>query len=181
MRAIAPVAAVAVAAALVLTACDDGGGTGSSGDSRTDDRGAGRGGAACRIDEVGIEAAASAAPAAGDTGTVSFTVTNRGAACTLDGFPAVTLAAGGTSVKVPAEQAAQAQKLTLAEDAAVSFTLTYVRGEAGGERSLAVKSAEVALPGASDTRGFPWSYGEVVLKGEGLPDASVGPFQQAGD
>ncbi|CAL9487425.1 hypothetical protein SUDANB58_03185 [Streptomyces sp. enrichment culture] len=179
MRAIAPAAAVAVAAALVLTACDDGGG--GAGDSRAGDRGAGRDGAVCRVDEVDIEAGASAAPAAGDTGTVSFTVTNRGAACTLDGLPAVTLSAGDAPVEVPAEQAARARKLTLAEGAAVSFTLTYVRGEAGGGRSLAVKSADVALPGASDTRGFPWSYGEVALKGEGLPDASVGPFQQAGD
>ncbi|CAL9464270.1 hypothetical protein SUDANB6_02702 [Streptomyces sp. enrichment culture] len=179
MRATVPVAAVAVAAALVLTACDDGGG--GTGDSRAGDRGAGREGAACRIGDVGIEAGASAAPAAGDTGTVSFTVTNHGAACTLDGLPAVTLSAGDASVEVPAEQAARARKLTLAEGAAVSFTLTYVRGEAGGERSLAVESAQVALPAAPGTRGFPWSYGEVALKGEGLPDASVGPFQQAGD
>lgn len=177
MRATAPIAAVAVAAALALTACDGGGGTGTD-----DDQGAGRGPAPCRIDEVGVEAVASAAPAAGDTGTVSFTVTNDGAACTLDGLPAVTLSAGDAPVKVPADQAAPEQKLTLAEQAAVSFTLTYVRGEAGGGRSLAVRNARVALPGAPDTRDFAWSYGEVALKDGGSePDASVGPFQQAGD
>ncbi|MEV5883681.1 DUF4232 domain-containing protein [Streptomyces sp. NPDC052020] len=180
MRASAPIAAAfAFAAALALTACDDGGG----GDSGTGDRGAGRGGAACRMDGVAVDAVASPAPAAGDTGTVSFTVTNRGAACTLDGLPAVTLTAGGTPVEVPADAAAPRQRLTLAEDTAVSFTVTYVRGEAGGGRGLAVRTARVALPGAADTRDFPWTYGDVSLKdgGDGVPDATVGPFQQAGD
>ncbi|NEY34944.1 DUF4232 domain-containing protein [Streptomyces sp. PRKS01-65] len=179
MRASAPItAAFAFAAALALTACDDGGGG-----SGTEDRESGRAGVACRIGEVAVDAVASAAPAAGDTGTVSFTVTNRGAACTLDGLPAVTLSAGGTAVKVPADAAAPQRKVTLAEDTAVSFTLTYVRGEAGDGRALAVTTARVALPGAADTRDFPWSYGDVSLKdgGDGAPDATVGPFQQAGD
>jgi hypothetical protein len=179
MRASAPTAAAfAFAAALALTACDDGGG-----DSGTEDRETGRSGAACRLDGVAVDAVASAAPAAGDTGTVSFTVTNRGAACTLDGLPGVTLVAGDTSVKVPADAAAPERKLTLAEATAVSFTLTYVRGEADGGRGLAVTTARVALPGAADTRDFPWSYGDVSLKdgGDGVPDATVGPFQQAGD
>ncbi|AJP02605.1 hypothetical protein TU94_15030 [Streptomyces cyaneogriseus subsp. noncyanogenus] len=179
MRASAPTAAAfAFAAALALTACDSGGG-----DSGTEDRETGRSGAACRLDGVAVDAVASAAPAAGDTGTVSFTVTNRGAACTLDGLPAVTLVAGDTSVKVPADAAAPERKLTLAEATAVSFTLTYVRGEADGGHGLAVTTARVALPGAADTRDFPWSYGDVSPKDGGteVPDATVGPFQQAGD
>ncbi|MGW0818812.1 DUF4232 domain-containing protein [Streptomyces viridiviolaceus] len=173
MRILRPLAVTAaVAAALALTACDDGGG------DATDDR---RGGA-CRIGAVDVRTAASPAPAAGDTGTVAVTVTNTGSACTLDGFPAVTLTAGGTSARVLPDEAATAQRLTLDRDTAASFTLTYVRGETGDAASLAVRSAEFALPGATATHRFTWPYGDVALKGgESGPDATVGAFQRAGD
>ncbi|GGL89171.1 hypothetical protein GCM10010129_36240 [Streptomyces fumigatiscleroticus] len=179
MRATAPLAvAAALAAALSLTACDDGSG---------DDTGSGttataRTGAACAIDDLDVRVDASPAPAAGDTGTVSVTVTNGGSACTLDGFPAVTLKAGDASADVPQDEAATAQKMTLDEGAAASFTVTYVRGATGAATGLAAKTAEFALPGASATHSFPWSYGEVALKGDTkAPDASVSPFQQNGD
>ncbi|MEV5549260.1 DUF4232 domain-containing protein [Streptomyces sp. NPDC052309] len=174
MRTLPPVAVTAaVAAALVLTACDDGGG------DAVDDRGGG----ACRIDAVDVQVAASPAPAAGDTGTVAVTLTNTGSACTLDGFPTVTLTAGGTSAKALPDEAATAQRLTLDRDTAASFTLTYVRGEAGAASSLPVRSAEFALPGARATHRFTWSYGDVAVQGDGGggPDATVGAFQRAGD
>ncbi|MFI6209302.1 DUF4232 domain-containing protein [Streptomyces sp. NPDC051041] len=178
MRATAiPFAVSALCAALLLTACDDGGSGGG-----TDDGGeAAPAGTACRLDEVGVQVEASPAPAAGDTGTVSVVLTNNGSSCTLDGFPTVTLAAGTTTADVPHDQAAAAQQVTLAQGATASFTVTYARGEAGGAQSLAAEKATFALPGDSATHGFPWSYGEVALEGEGAPDASVTPFQQAGD
>jgi hypothetical protein len=178
MRAM-PIAVTALAAALLLTACDSGGDSTTSQDSKP----ASQDGTACTIDGVAVQVGpASAAPAAGDTGNVPVTITNRGSACTLDGLPTVSLHAGDTSAAVAPEQAAKAQKLTLAKDTAASFTLTYVRGEAGGDKSLAVKTATFALPGATATHSFAWSYGEVALKGaEGEPDASVSAFQQAGD
>ncbi|MER7719887.1 DUF4232 domain-containing protein [Streptomyces flaveolus] len=168
----AVLATAAVTAALLLTACD-GGGDGDAGKSSTDDRGP----AACRIGEMGVDIAPSPAPAAGDTGTVAVTLANRGPACTLDGFPAVTLTADGTRAEVPEEEAATAQRLTLAADGTATFTLTYVRGGTG---ALAVSSAEFALPGDAATHRFPWSYGEVAMKG-GAPDATVSAFQRAGD
>jgi hypothetical protein len=172
-------AAVALAAALLLTACDDGGGGGGSGGSSgsTDDRGGG----ACRIGEVEVGIEPSPAPAAGDTGTVSVTLANPGPACALDGFPAVTLTAGGTSAEVPADEAAPAPRLTLAEGGTASFTLTYVRGTADGTAGLAVRSAEFALPGDTATHRFPWSYGDVATTQDGTPDATVGPFLRTGD
>ncbi|GGQ60625.1 DUF4232 domain-containing protein [Streptomyces flaveolus] len=165
------VATAAVTAALLLTACDGGGG--DAGKSSTDDRGP----AACRIGKMGVDIAPSPAPAAGDTGTVAVNLANRGPACTLDGFPAVTLTADGASAEVPEEEAATAQRLTLAADGTATFTLTYVRG---GTDGLAVSSAEFALPGDAATHRFPWSYGEVAMKG-GAPDTTVSPFQRAGD
>ncbi|MGP4090663.1 DUF4232 domain-containing protein [Streptomyces sp. KR55] len=119
--------------------------------------------------------------AAGDTGNIPVTLTSRGAECTLDGFPGVGLTVGGTSVAVPADQAARAQQLTPAKDAPASFTITYVRGEAGGADTLDVKTVEISLPGATDTQSFDWSYGPVALAGKNAPDASVSAFQQAGD
>ncbi|MGV9288229.1 DUF4232 domain-containing protein [Streptomyces sp. NPDC003719] len=162
----------AVTAALLLTACG-GGGDSDAGKSGTDDHGP----AACRIGELGVEIAPSAAPAAGDTGTVSVNLANHGPACTLDGFPAVTLTTDGSPAKVPADEAATAQELTLAADGTAGFTLTYVRGGADG---LAVRSAEFALPGDAATHRIPWSFGEVATKG-GAPDAAVSAFQRAGD
>ncbi|MCZ9336395.1 hypothetical protein NGM37_01245, partial [Streptomyces sp. TRM76130] len=72
MRATRPTVALAAAAsataALILTSCtDENGGT--------DDRGDG---SACRIGGSGTEVTASPAPAAGDTGTVTVALTNRG-------------------------------------------------------------------------------------------------------
>jgi hypothetical protein len=181
MRALPVTVTAALAATLLLTACDSGGDSGNG-------AGGANGGAkpkdnsACVIDELGVQAGADAAPAAGDTGNVTVTLTNRGAQCTLKGFPAVGLVAGGDSATVPPDKAAKAQELTLAKDGTASFTLTYVRGEAGGEKSLAVKTVEFGLPGTTATHSLAWSYGDVALKGDaGEPDASVSAFQAAGD
>ncbi|MFG2950942.1 DUF4232 domain-containing protein [Streptomyces adustus] len=176
MRAL-PITVTALAAALLLTACDSGGGA-------SDDKTAGGGaGSACAIGKVGLEVGpVNAAPAAGDTGNVSVAITNTSAECTLDGFPGITLEAGNSSTAVPQDEAAQAQKLTLAKGATASFTLTYVRGKAGDAKSLAVKTMKFGLPGATDTQSFDWKYGDVALKGGAdKPDASVSAFQQAGD
>ncbi|EPD56421.1 DUF4232 domain-containing protein [Streptomyces sp. HGB0020] len=168
----------ALAAALLLSACDDGGDSGGDGGGSS----AGRAGGACTLGHTGVQIAASAAPSAGDTGTVTVTLTNQGAECTLDGFPGVGLRAGGASSTVPADRAAKAQKLTLAKDATASFTITYVRGGAGAAKSLAVRTGTFALPGSDDKHSFTWSYGDVALKGGGdEPNASVTAFQQSGD
>jgi hypothetical protein len=175
--------AVAHAAAHHRTASDDGGGGSGGGGSSAGSSGStdDRGGGACRIGEVEVGIEPSPAPAAGDTGTVSVTLANPGPACALDGFPAVTLTAGGTSAEVPADEAAPAPRLTLAEGGTASFTLTYVRGTADGTAGLAVRSAEFALPGDTATHRFPWSYGDVATTQDGTPDATVGPFLRTGD
>ncbi|MFI9611447.1 DUF4232 domain-containing protein [Streptomyces sp. NPDC052023] len=169
------VGSAALAATLLLTACGGGDSGGEAEDGGQDT-------SACVLDEVGVEVGpANAAPVAGDTGNIPVTVTNQGAECTLDGFPTVGLQADAGSVTVPEEEAAQAQKLTLAEGTAATFTITYVRGETGGAGSLDVTRLKIGLPGAPQTRGFAWSYGPVVLVEGDAPEASVGAFQQAGD
>lgn len=182
MRAI-PITVATLAAALLLTACDSGGSTGS--DSSGKDTGSkNTDSAACRIGEVGLRVGpANAAPAAGDTGDVPVTLTNRGGPCVLNGFPGVTVGTAGTSATVPADNNATPRKLTLAEGDAATFTLTYVRGEEGDGKSLAATSLRIGLPGAAtETRRFAWSYGPVRGKrSAGDPDASVTAFQQAGD
>lgn len=182
MRTAPSLAAAALAAALLLTACDDSGSSDDGGGAAETGK-ASAASTACKLDEVTVEVGPAAeAPAAGDTGNVPVTITNSATECTLDGLPTVSLQAGDTSADVPADPAATAQKLTLAADQAVSFTITYVRGEAGGAQSLAVKTGKFGLPGATATHGFPWSYGEVALKGDGSePDATVSGFQQVGD
>ncbi|MFJ7075747.1 DUF4232 domain-containing protein [Streptomyces sp. NPDC098781] len=163
----------ALAAALLLTACDDGGDTGQDAKAGTD----------C-VAELAVEfGPANAAPAAGDTGNVPVTVTNRGGAeCALDGLPTVELTADGTTAAVAPDQGAPARKTTLAKGATTSFTLTYVRGEASGDKGLAVGTAKVRLPGSTETHNFKWSYGVVALKSDGkTPDASVSGFQRSGD
>ncbi|WSQ10904.1 DUF4232 domain-containing protein [Streptomyces sp. NBC_01231] len=176
MRAI-PLAVTALAAALLLTACDSGGGddTGST---------SGKAGGACGIGQLGVEVGpANAAPSAGDTGNIPVSLTNQSAPCALDGSPGIALKAGDTVATVPAATGAKPEKLTLAKGESATFTLTYVRGGAAGAKSLAAKNLEVSLPGAADTtKSFRWSYGVVALKGDGgAPDASVGPFTRAGD
>ncbi|MFH8805014.1 DUF4232 domain-containing protein [Streptomyces sp. NPDC017936] len=173
MRAV-PITVTALLSALLLTACSsDDGGSGDEGNKAS--------GSACAVGGLGRQIEANAAPAAGDSGNVTVTLTNEGAdECTLEGLPAVDLHAGDTSVPLQPDAAAEARKLTLPAQGTTSFTITYARGGSGGE-SLAVETVTYSLPGSTKTESFPWSYGDVALKGEGEPDASVSTFQQAGD
>ncbi|GGJ46669.1 DUF4232 domain-containing protein [Streptomyces brasiliensis] len=166
-----PLTVTALAAALVLTACDDGGNA------------KGKDSSACEIGGVSVQiGSASVAPAAGDTGEVPVSITNQSTPCTLSGFAAVRLKAGGTTAAVPALEGAKAQKLKLAKGDSASFTISYVRGKAGDGANIDAKSVEIGLAGSGATQSFPWSYGPVAGKGAaGSPDASVGAFQQAGD
>jgi hypothetical protein len=175
MRAL-PLAATAVVAALTLTACSDD-------DADTKDTAAtssAKAVAACAIGAMTVEVGpANAAPAVGDTGNLPVTITNdSGAKCTLDGLPSVTL---GPAAVEP-DPAAKGGRTTLAKGATTSFTLTYVMGAAGGDKSLAVTEGKFGLPGSSETYEFKWSYGDVAVKSDGkTPDASVSGFQQSFD
>ncbi|MDQ1037858.1 hypothetical protein QFZ75_004274 [Streptomyces sp. V3I8] len=179
-----PIAVTALAATLALTlsACggDDSGG---GGDKKKTDSKASSSPTACAGDGLGQEVVASEAPAAGDTGTVSVTLTNgTGADCTLEGFPTVGLEAGGTTLPVAPEKSAQPEKLTVKQDETVGFTITYVRGPADdAAKGAAVATATFGLPGADAELSFPWKYGEVALRSATEPDASVTALQRAGD
>ena len=184
-RPIAVSALTALMAVLALTACD-GEGSGDKGDKgnkKADSSASPAGSTACKADQVGQEVAASEAPAAGDTGSVSVTLTNRsGGDCTLEGFPRVDLNAGGTTWSLTPEESAKPEKLTLKPDETTAFTITYVRGPAGdATKGAAVQTVKFGLPGAGTDLSFPWKYGEVALRSESEPDASVGPLQRAGD
>ncbi|MGW3418421.1 DUF4232 domain-containing protein [Streptomyces phaeochromogenes] len=184
-RPIAVSALTALVAVLALTACDDegSGDKGDKGNKKADSSASPAGSSACKADEVGQEVAASEAPAAGDTGSVSVTLTNRsGGDCTLEGFPRVDLNAGGTTWSLTPEESAKPEKLTLKPDETTAFTITYVRGPAGdATKGAAVQTVKFGLPGAGTDLSFPWKYGEVALRSESEPDASVGPLQRAGD
>ncbi|MFF8974398.1 DUF4232 domain-containing protein [Streptomyces sp. NPDC014995] len=176
MRAV-PITVTALAAAFVLTACGGGDDSSSGGEKSK-----AASGSACAVGDLGMEVGpVNAAPAAGDTGNVTVTLTNKGAECTLEGFPKVELEAGDSTTAVPRDEAAEAPKLTLPEQGTASFTITYVRAEEGGSQSLAVKTVKYGLSEGSADQDFPWSYGDVALKDEKTPDASVSAFQQAGD
>ncbi|GAA4797718.1 DUF4232 domain-containing protein [Streptomyces ziwulingensis] len=181
MRSTRPIAlAACVAATLLLTSCAGGDGDDDNTATGTDDGATTT--AACKVDEVGVDVAASPAPAAGDTGTVTVSLTGQGAECVLEGFPQVTLTAAGTAEELSPDEGASEQRLTLAEGTTAAFTVTYVRGEDGGDGGLAVQKARFALPGADTTRDVDWSYGAVAAKADGSgPDATVSAFQQAGD
>ncbi|MEU5595515.1 DUF4232 domain-containing protein [Streptomyces sp. NPDC020298] len=169
-----PLTVTALAAALVLTACDDGGGSG--------DKGKGKNSTACEIGGVSVQiGSASVAPAAGDTGEVPVSITNQSAPCTLEHFPGVTLEGNGATVSLSAQQGAKAQKLKLAKGDSASFTITYVRGAAGGRNSLAAKTVKITLPGGTAAQSFPWKYGPVEGKTKAGDQASVSAFQQVGD
>ncbi|MFI1764602.1 DUF4232 domain-containing protein [Streptomyces sp. NPDC020800] len=167
-----PLTVTALAAALLLTACNDSGG-GKNGKSSS----------ACQIGGVSVQiGAASMAPKAGDTGEVPVSITNQSTPCTLDHFPSALLHTGSTEADVPVQQGAKAQKLKLAKGDSATFTITYVRGKEGDKASLAAKSVKIALPGSDSSRSYPWSYGPVATKsGSTTPDASVSAFQQVGD
>jgi hypothetical protein len=178
MRAL-PIAVVAAAAALTLTACDSGGDNSNDSGNKASTAAS----TACKIDQIGIQVGpANTAPAAGDTGNVPVTLTNKGAECTLQGFPAVKVQSGGGSTDVPEEKSATPPKLTLVKSGTGSFTITYVRGTAGDGKSLDATALKIGLPGAGTTQSFKWSYGPVAGKtGAGDPNASVSSFQPAGD
>ncbi|MFI0966141.1 DUF4232 domain-containing protein [Streptomyces sp. NPDC021080] len=185
MRAL-PIAVTVLAAALALTSCDGGGsGSSSSSGKSGDTTGSAKKAAvpACVIGDTGIQVGpANAATAAGDTGNVPVTLTNKGDRCTLKGFPGLSVEAAGTSAKIAADTSAAPEELTLSKGDTASFTITYVRGAEGDAKTLAVKTLKIGLPGADATQSFPWSYGPVAGKGSATePNASVTPFQHAGD
>ncbi|MFF0014449.1 DUF4232 domain-containing protein [Streptomyces sp. NPDC005374] len=181
MRA-APLTVTALAAALLLTGCSSGGDNDkAAGDSPAASPG---NGTTCKIGSMDVEVGpANVAPAAGDTGNIPVTLTNQSADCTLDGFPGIDLNAADSSASVSPEKGAASTKLTLAKGTAATFTLTYVRGEAGGKASLDVKTLNIALPGSGTAKSYKWSYGPVQGRSDnaGVPNASVGAFTQAGD
>ncbi|MEV5170407.1 DUF4232 domain-containing protein [Streptomyces flaveolus] len=170
MRAI-PLTVTALAAALLLTACND-----SGGDKN------GRSGSACEIGGVSLQiGAASVAPAAGDTGEIPVSITNQSTPCSLDDFPEVVLG-GDSQARVPVLKGAKAQKLKLAKGDSASFSISYVRGKEGAENAVAAQTVKITLPGSDTSRTFPWKYGPVAGKADGSgPDASVSAFQQVGD
>jgi hypothetical protein len=175
-------AVTALVAALALTACDSKSGDSgnNSGKASGNRSGESRDTADCTI---GIKVGpANAATTAGDTGNVPVTLTNDATrTCTFEGFPGIELTSGGTGWKVAGQDGANPQKVTLRKGDTATFTITYVRGKAGGSDSAAATSLKITVPGAGDARSFPWSYGEVALKSAKTPDASVTPVQLAGD
>ncbi|MFE0330634.1 DUF4232 domain-containing protein [Streptomyces sp. NPDC058960] len=171
-------AVTAFVAALALTACDSSGNSGSA--DKSGDSGKSKNTAECTL---GIKVGpANAATTAGDTGDVPVTLTNDGSRpCAFDGFPGIELTGGDTGWKVPDQEGANPEKVTLQKGDTATFTITYVRGKAGGTDSAAAKNVKITVPGAGDAHSYPWSYGEVALKGGKTPDASVSPIQVAGD
>ncbi|MCK8437812.1 DUF4232 domain-containing protein [Streptomyces sp. D2-8] len=167
--------AAALAATVLLTGCSDdktGGDDVKNADRPSD--------SACALGDMGVEVGAGAAPAAGDTGTVTVTLTNKGAQCTLKGFPGVDLLFEDGTTSVSPDEGAKAQSLTLGKGGTTSFTITYVRGEAGSAESLDVHKASFTLPGDTKTaHELKWTYGEVD-RTEGT-QASVSGFETSGD
>ncbi|MFI9808890.1 DUF4232 domain-containing protein [Streptomyces sp. NPDC052301] len=168
-----PLTVTALAAALLLTACNDDGGSKSGGKDSS----------ACRLGGVSVQVgSASVAPAAGDTGEIPVSITNQSKPCTLDDFPGVTLDRKGATAKLAPQKGAQAQKLKLAKGDSATFTISYVRGKAGDSTSLPATDMKITLPGGDAAQSFPWKYGPVAGQGsQGGPDASVSAFQQVGD
>ncbi|MEU3860496.1 DUF4232 domain-containing protein [Streptomyces sp. NPDC028722] len=168
-----PLTVTALTAALLLTACDGGGGNDTGGSA----------GSACAIGGVSVQiGSASVAPAAGDSGEVPVSITNHSAPCTLDHFAGAVLKTGTAQATVPPLKGAKAQKLKLAKGDSASFSISYVRGKDGDKNTLAARTVRISLPGSDTARSFPWSYGPVAGRGSGGgPDASVSAFQQVGD
>ena len=167
--------AAALAATVLLTGCSDD--TSGGDDVKNADRPSD---SACALGDMGVEVGAAAAPAAGDTGTVTVTLTNKGEQCTLKGFPGVDLLADDKTTSVSPVEGAKAQSLTLGKGGTTSFTLTYVRGEAGSADSLDVHKASFTLPGDTRTaHELKWSYGEVSWASD--EKASVSGFETSGD
>ncbi|MEV6839230.1 DUF4232 domain-containing protein [Streptomyces sp. NPDC051133] len=172
MRAI-PLTVTALAAALLLTACNDDGGSKSGGKNSS----------ACTLGGVSVQVgSASVAPAAGDTGEIPVSITNQSKPCTLDDFPGVALNPKGVAAKLSPQKGAKAQKLKLAKGDSATFTISYVRGKAGDPKSLPATDMNITLPGGDVAQSFAWKYGPVAGRtGQSDPDASVSAFQQVGD
>ncbi|MBB4713564.1 DUF4232 domain-containing protein [Streptomyces luteogriseus] len=167
--------AAALAATALLTGCSDDKSGGD--DVKNADRPSE---SACALGDMGVEVGAGAAPAAGDTGTVTVTLTNKGAQCSLKGFPGVDLLADDKTTSVSPDEGAKPQSLTLGKGGTTSFTITYVRGEAGSAESLDVRKASFTLPGDTRTaHELTWSYGAVDWSEDKKP--SVSGFETSGD
>ncbi|KND28986.1 MULTISPECIES: DUF4232 domain-containing protein [Streptomyces] len=186
MRTAPTAIAAALLAALTLTACggSDGGDGGEDGKTGAATPESTKGGA-CTAAQAGFEIGpSSAAPAAGDEGAVPVTVTNKGdAACTLKGLAGVDLFAGDKSWALKAQEgASQDTEVTLEGGQSMTFTIAYVRGVAGdAEKSAAVDTVKLTLPGDTKVSSFKWPDPEVAVESESTLEATVGPFLPAGD
>ncbi|GGZ13996.1 DUF4232 domain-containing protein [Streptomyces poonensis] len=183
MRTTPAAVTAALVAALTLTACGDSSDTPGTSDEDTASGAAGGKVTACAADKLTVGFGPSnAAPAAGDTGNIPVTLTNTGSTCTLQGVPDTEVHSGDSSWTVSTEEGAAEPKLTLAENAAASFTITYVRGAAGDpEQAVRPERVEFRLPGGGTAQSYAWPDAEVAVKSAEELDMTVSPFLPSGD
>jgi Protein of unknown function (DUF4232) len=134
-----------------------------------------------------LSASAASAGIAAGTGYETFMVTNGGpSACFVKGYATVELfgpsAAGGAGVGprltvTVARSGVSAAQITLATHRVASFSMRYSNEPVGGGGCETVASAEITLPGDTETLSFPVSLticgGSVQIGPYGPPGAQT--------
>jgi hypothetical protein len=131
-----------------------------------------------------VSAAAASGGIAAGTGYEAFTITNNGPSpCSVKGYATLTLfgpsAAGGAGVGprlsvTVAQSGASVTQITLASHHVASFSMRYSNEPVGGGGCATVASAEMTLPGDTETLSFPVSL--TICGGS----VQVGPFGPPG-
>jgi len=131
-----------------------------------------------------LSASATSAGIAAGTGYETFMITNGGpSGCFVKGYATLTLfgpsAAGGAGVGprlavTVAQSGASAAQIALAAHHVASFSMRYSNEPVGGGGCETVASAEITLPGESETLSFPVSL--TICGGS----VQIGPFGPPG-
>jgi hypothetical protein len=134
-----------------------------------------------------LSASAASGGIAAGTGYETFMITNGGPSpCSVKGYATLTLfgpsAAGGAGVGprltvTVAQSGVSAAQITLATHHVASFSMRYSNEPVGGGGCVTVASAEITLPGESETLSFPVSLticgGSVQIGPYGPPGAQT--------
>ncbi|MGW2818991.1 DUF4232 domain-containing protein [Streptomyces sp. NPDC001415] len=159
------------------TMAPSGGSTGGGTNAGTG-TGAGTGGNHCLTSQLGFAVApGSGAQSKGSQGTVTITLTNKGAkACEMKGYPGVDLVGGATKWSLTRGTAETPKTVTVRPNATTTFNIFYLPFNKGDGQEFKPKSIVITPPNEAHSHTLPWDFSSVLLQdGATHPGTYISP------
>uniref|UniRef100_A0AAU2V4I5 DUF4232 domain-containing protein n=1 Tax=Streptomyces sp. NBC_00003 TaxID=2903608 RepID=A0AAU2V4I5_9ACTN len=138
----------------------------------------GTGGNHCLTSQLGFAVApGSGAQSKGSQGTVTITLTNKGAkACEMKGYPGVDLVGGATKWSLTRGTAETPKTVTVRPNATTTFNIFYLPFNNGDGQEFKPKSIVITPPNETHSHTLPWDFSSVLLQdGATHPGTYISP------